>query len=387
MEWVEDDQAGLSVPAPGAALLEQAIAANPGNARLHAMLGAVRFAQHDHAGAAAAFAAAERLDPAGFVNWDLYAGALLDLGDAEGALAAADRGLGRGAPEAIRHARGLALRKLGREAEARAELERVLASGPGHYHTLRALLFPMTRDPDGAPLLAACDALPDAYRNTAGARACRAIALSRLGRAEEARALVDVERHVVRTRFEPPPEFGGLEAFNRALADEILRDPPPAATRDGFEINYSPRRSASPAFAALTDFTKARIEEYLARLPEMGLAEAMPAPAKGSLSRVTVVLRRDGTNAEHIHAPNMVSTVYYVEVPQSVRDADDDRGSLVLGGVAETTGGYEACWGVRRIKPEPGTLVLFPAHFFHDVVPSRSEDPRIVVSADLVAQA
>ena len=385
MQWVEHKQAGLSVPAPDLGLLERALAARPDNPALHDALGTALFSRHDHERAAAAYAEAERLDPAGFSNWGLFAAALLELGDAEAALALTDRGLELGARESLRHYRGLALRKLGRHDEAVADLMRALASGPGLFHTLKALLFPMTRDADGAPLLAACDALPDPYGATAGARACRAIALSRIGRIEEARALVDLDRHVAIRRFDPPPEFGGLEAFNRRLAEEIRHDPPPAPTRDGFEINYSPRPTTSPAVTALTAFTKTAIEEYLARLPEMGLADSMPVPERASLSRSTVVLHRDGTNAEHIHAFSLVSTVYYVEVPASVRDAEDDRGALLLGGCAETSGGYRACWGTRTIRPEPGMLVIFPAHFFHDVIPTRSDAPRIVVSADMEA--
>ena len=50
----------------------------------------------------------------------------------------------------------------------------------------------------------------------------RGIALSRVGRLDEARSLVDLERYPARVTFEPPAEFGGIERFNSLLANEIF---------------------------------------------------------------------------------------------------------------------------------------------------------------------
>jgi tetratricopeptide (TPR) repeat protein len=384
MEWLSREASLSAAPVPDVALLEQAVAANPAAAPLHGRLAAAHFARQDFAGAAASFAEAERLDPAGFRAWEPFAASLVRIGAYAEALAACDRALDRGAGDGLRHYRGTALRRLGRREEGRADLERALVSGDRQFHTLKALLRPMSAKPDGGPLLDYCDALPPAYRRCAGANAYRAIALSRLGREEEANAMVDLDRHVVLDRFEPPAEFGGIEAFNRLLAEEILRDPPPGAKRDGFDINYAPRRGESPAFAALSAFTRSRIEAYVARLEGFGLAEILgPPPAAGSLGRATGVLRREGTNGEHIHAGNYISTVYYVAVPREVLDADDDRGALVMGKCSDNTRGYQACWGKRVIRPQPGVLTLFPSHVFHDVIPPLSEEPRIVVAADL----
>ena len=43
------------------------------------------------------------------------------------------------------------------------------------------------------------------------------------------------------------------------------------------------------------------------------------------------------------------------------------------------------CWGTRHIKPEAGSLVIFPSHIFHDVVPSRTQALRIAVAAGSAA--
>ena len=59
--------------------------------------------------------------------------------------------------------------------------------------------------------------------------------------------------------------------------------------------------------------------------------------------------------------------------------------SNVLGSVGcceKLTGGHRAAWGTRYVKPEPGMLVVFPAHMFHDVVPTQSDAQRIAIGLD-----
>jgi uncharacterized protein (TIGR02466 family) len=125
--------------------------------------------------------------------------------------------------------------------------------------------------------------------------------------------------------------------------------------------------------------------DYVASAPTYGLDKALPSPpAKVRLYHGFTVLRRDGANGEHMHPLGYVSSVYYVQVPEIVATAPDDRGSLTLGGCSQYTAGYEPCWGTRQIKPVEGSLVIFPSHVFHDVVPSRTNDPRISVAADMM---
>jgi Putative 2OG-Fe(II) oxygenase len=115
-----------------------------------------------------------------------------------------------------------------------------------------------------------------------------------------------------------------------------------------------------------------------------GLDAVMPPPPKeGHLYESSTVLSGPGHNGEHIHGNAYVSSVYHVLVPDSVSSADDSRGALALGLCASYTGGYTPCWGARYIKPVAGSLVIFPSHIFHDVVPSRTPMPRIAVAADL----
>lgn len=377
MRWLDIDPVLRPPPAVRIALLRQAIAAAPRHAPLHLQLGEALQQSGDFEAAISSFEAARRLDPDGFDDAYRLAACWLELDRPQLALdaCAAARPTAR-----VLYRRGSALRALGRGGEADAAFRAALALGDDSLTALEALLAPLAKREDGAPLLAFCDGLAPRYRATALQRAYRAIALSRLGRTQEAARLVDLDRHVAFAAF--TPASGSLEAFNRALAAEILADPPPGQPRrPGRHINYAPQLSRSPTLVALLDFIRGAIVDYLNQ--PRGLEDILPPVEAATLEIGTVVLRDRGSNGEHIHNLGHVSAVYYVAVPDDVTQSGDERGALSLGGCERVTGGHAACWGKRLIKPVPGRLVLFPSHIFHDVVPSGTAEARISVAADM----
>jgi uncharacterized protein (TIGR02466 family) len=134
----------------------------------------------------------------------------------------------------------------------------------------------------------------------------------------------------------------------------------------------------------LRAFFRDSFETYIAGLPALGLEDLMPPPAAGALADAVGFLRNDGRNGEHVHRGCYVTGVYYVETPETVGTGSDRRGWLALGRCEVTTAGYEPVWGTRYIKPEPGMFVVFPAHMFHDVVPTRSNEWRIAIVVDVM---
>jgi hypothetical protein len=309
----------------------------------------------------------------------------VELGRIEAALEACRRGEARGRSAEFHFQKGRALLKLQRPAAAQDAFLAAVKSGAPHFPTLRALLTPLARQPDGAELLDFCDALPQPCRHTALVRAHRAIALSRLGRTREALQIVDLDRYVARVTFDPPSQFGAIDQFNRQLADDILADRASnEAASEGFDFNPAPQFHRSETFVALRAFIKSAIDDFLTEARARGFDTVMPPPpAEGALYQSSTVLRGPGHNGEHVHGNAYISTVYHVAVPDSIVTADDNRGALALGCCENHTGGYTPCWGTRHIKPVTGTLVIFPAHIFHDVVPPRTDQPRIAVAADL----
>jgi tetratricopeptide (TPR) repeat protein len=385
MRWLESES-NFDIPSAAAiAMLREAIAQQPNNPVLHARLGDIFEKSRLFGDGAEAYEAAARQASEDFKAWPRLANCYAELDRPEAALDACRRGEARGPSAELHFQKGRALLRLRRPADARDAFWSAVKSNGIHIPALRALLAPMAREQDGAQLLDFCDALPQSSKDTALVRAHRAIALSRIGRVAEAVQIVDLDRHVARVAFDPPAQFGAIDQFNRQLADDILADRSSGkSANEGFDFNAAPLFRRSQAFLALREFIKAAIDDFLSEASRRGLDTVMPPPpTEGSLYQSSTVLRGEGHNGEHIHGNAYVSSVYHVLVPESISGADDSRGALALGVCASYTGGYTPCWGARYIKPVAGSLVIFPSHIFHDVVPSRTQMPRIAVAADL----
>jgi tetratricopeptide (TPR) repeat protein len=385
VRWLEPEFVSQVSDSAKIALLRNAIEQRPNNAALYVRLGDLFEKSRLFSEGAEAYEAATRQAPDDFVAGPKLAKCYVELDHPEAALAACRNAEAHGASAELHFQRGRALFKLRRPADARDAFWSAVKSNGTHIPALRALLAPMAREPDGVGLLEFCDALPQSSKDTALVRAHRAIALSRVGRSAEALQIVDLDRHVARVAFDPPAQFGLIDQFNRHLADDILADRAQAKpASEGFDYNPAPQFRRSEAFLALREFIKSAIDNFLDEARDRGLAAVMPPPPKeGHLYESSTVLSGPGHNGEHIHGNAYVSSVYHVLVPDSVSSADDSRGALALGVCESYTGGYTPCWGARYIKPVAGSLVIFPSHIFHDVVPSRTQMPRIAVAADL----
>jgi hypothetical protein len=272
--------------------------------------------------------------------------------------------------------RGIALRALGRDTEARAAFLEALALSPNAFEAAECLLSPLASDPDGGRLLALCEEFPPTYASSTDVRGYRAIALSRVGRIDEARTLVDLERYPMRSTFEPPVDFGDIERFNALLANEILRNPGLRHTSEyGFYRTEQLAILGARAFPVLAKFLRSTIEAYITEFAHRGLDLILPPPPReGFLNSAGNVVRAEEGHRAHLHKYAYVSGVYHVSAPP-------DAGALVLGPVD----GYVPCWGTRNIRPVQGVATLFPSDIFHSVGPTRSEQPRIAIPFDLCA--
>lgn len=385
MTWLETEPKWLVPLAVDLELAQRAADAHPGDPALRLKLAGALFRNDRFAEAAALYAAVRAAAPDTFTAWAEFAQSCAESGALEEALALCRAGERSGPDAALASLRATVLDHLGRPDEARAARLESVRLDPRRKLELAQLFAPLARDPDGGRLLAFCEALPDGHRGGALDRAHRAIALSRLGRRDEACALVDPERHVMVVPFVPPAEYASLEAFNAQLAAEVLANRPLSPRRTGVEINYAHDLHRRPTYRALQGFVRRQMDAYIESFAARGLSDVMPLqPAAGALRGASTVLQGKGRNGQHIHARAYVASVYYVSVPAAVRGSGDDRGALLLGCCDEYTKGHVPAWPTRTLKPEPGWLVLFPGHLYHDVVPTGADEVRISLPGDLV---
>jgi hypothetical protein len=365
-------------------MLELAIEHSPDHPALYERLGQCLMRQGKFPEAIVAFRRSADSEPGDFGSWGSLAQSHVEVGDFAQALEVCNQGERYCRSAGVAKARGEAMEKLGHPSGAIFHLRQAFEDNPADELALESLFRCLSREPDATALWEFCEALPATPSFQSRRLAFRAIALSRLGRHEEARDLVDVQRHVKCFRFEPSPSHADAAAFNAQLAIWLTAHTGAIPTpRPDCVIDHELTRMKEPLMMELRSFLRRSFSSYIADLPAMGLGDHISRPEAGELFDFVVFLRGNGRNGEHIHANAYVIGVYYVQVPTDILAATDTRGCLVLGTCEKLTAGHQPAWGTRLIRPEPGTLVIFPAHMFHDVIPTQSAEPRIVVGADV----
>jgi tetratricopeptide (TPR) repeat protein len=345
------------------------------------MLGQAAMGMSDWSVAIAAFRRALELRPDGFTHFEHLASAQYAAAMLQDVLMTVAEAEAQGTfswPLAFNRAR--ALKRLGRTEAAIASARSSVELSAQAHEAAEVLLRWMCEAGDGGALLDACEALPEAHRRGAAYWGYRAVALDLLGRREEAGALMDLDRHVVRCGLEPA---GGAARFNGRLAEEILRDAAPFATpgADDQAALGNTTLDASDAYRELSPWLRAEVER---RLESASDPLAKVAPASGYLLCRAYVFRRRGHVGLHLHSAGVVAGVYHVQTPG---DLAGNAGCLMLGLAPPELPEYRPSWPIRRVRPDPGTLTLFPPYVFHDFVPTGSNEPRIAIGVDLRAHS
>jgi uncharacterized protein (TIGR02466 family) len=205
--------------------------------------------------------------------------------------------------------------------------------------------------------------------------------LIKLGRSEEAAAMVDFDRHV-RECIVEPPDGSEPGRFLESLHDEVtgldglVPDPKLYSTRGGRQ-SFRPFAKSQAAINALIGQFRREVERYCAALPADDPISAS-RPANVEIEAWAVLLDQHGYQQPHFHPAAWLSGVYYIAAPQTSSEA----GALRIG--LPPKSGEEMPWQVRHIAPEPGKLVLFPSFLWHDTMPHRGAHPRICIAFDVV---
>lgn len=261
--------------------------------------------------------------------------------------------------------------------------------------------------PPGSPaeLLATCEALLAAGRaaeaDGIAEQLVRAVPLNQNALALQATAwrllgdpryatLCDYERLVEVQKLEVPAGFASLGDFLAAVeADleglhEFQAHPLEQSVRGGSQLHLQVAELARPAIHALFASITSAVRRHLERLGH----GSDPLRARNTLDfgfsgAWSVRLRSGGHHADHVHPHGWISSACYISVPENLTRGDRDHaGWLRLGKPAIPT--VPELEAERHIRPEAGTLVLFPAYMWHGVEPFESASPRLSVAFDVL---
>lgn len=95
-----------------------------------------------------------------------------------------------------------------------------------------------------------------------------------------------------------------------------------------------------------------------------------------------VISRSGDSHSAHIHPNSLFSGVFYLSAPAgsgAIAFLDPRAGALMLQPPLSRQAAFREI-GRQRLVPQPGGLLLFPAWLWHEVEPSRCQEPRICIS-------
>lgn len=180
--------------------------------------------------------------------------------------------------------------------------------------------------------------------------------------------------------------YATLEQFNAALTKHVLNhptlneSPDSHATRDG---QHSGELFVDPMgpVVVLRQLLQEQADAYLlAHQDGLGMPETKEEWRYTSWS---VVMRDTGHQIPHIHPSAWLSAVYYVEVPEAVdTSGEQQQGWLEFGSAPEELPPHRTL-DIRRVRPRPGRLVVFPSWLWHRTIPFRGKR-RICLAFDVM---
>ena len=286
-------------------------------------------------------------------------------------------------------ARGKAQRRLGLLESAEASLREALIHDPHNKDACKRLAS--LHFDQGAPdrVLADMDALNAGGVGHSRLFAAQTLALAQLGQIDAARVQDGWNRFTYRDTLATPAGFESLDAFNSALAAELLTHPGlryesyGTASEQTWRID-APATGEAPRIRQLLDALAATIDAHLATLSANDHPWLRSRPGTGTLHSWCVITESTGFETWHVHQFGWLSGVYYVQIPEGIATGKDAGGCIAFG-IPEDMVGADAAqaFGTELVRPTAGTVMLFPSHCYHRTFPHGSAERRICVAFDI----
>lgn len=236
-------------------------------------------------------------------------------------------------------------------------------------------------------LSAAVQATPEDQR----AIAHLGVALAAAGDSVASERLWGVQRNVHAVRLSVPEGYADEAAFRAALAADIRRhsqqrwEPAGLAARHAF-LSGDLLADRTPAILGFERCLREAIDGFIAGCRhDAGDVFLRAIPRDYLLHVWATQAAQSGYIDTHIHEESWLSGAYYVELPDAMGDGGEDHAGWIEFGrpflglpvVPEAM--------LRRVRPRPGELLLFPSYLFHRTLPYAGGGERISISFDLAA--
>jgi hypothetical protein len=214
------------------------------------------------------------------------------------------------------------------------------------------------------------------------------VALAWIGRMDEVRSLLDLDRRLRTVRLDVPGpngESGGFAAAVRALLD---REEYRAVDRDSVQpLSRVPmlerlHRLDDPVARTLLAALRSEADRYLLEWAASDHPLARLVTRQVDLKAWALFAREGGFSPRHLHSQGWATGVYYPAPPPG----GGEGGELVIGPPEELEE-MAPDWPRAVIRPEDGLLVLMPSYCMHWTLPFQGPGVRMSVAFDLLDPA
>lgn len=218
------------------------------------------------------------------------------------------------------------------------------------------------------------------------------LALQDVGKISEAESIFNYSGLVSKYQFGEVEGWESLDAYNADLAKYVCQHPTLLQDRPGKPINRGRQTfeifaDRAPVMAALREQINSFLQIHLSNCAansENGFFQRLPNEWR--LSGWAVVLESEGFQNSHIHPESYCSGVYYIQVPDAVKENNSGEGFLNFG---TSFPAAEESTKVDKytIRPNDGLLTIFPSYLWHSTIPFFSDRDRICISFNMIPVA
>jgi tetratricopeptide (TPR) repeat protein len=269
---------------------------------------------------------------------------------------------------------GCTLLDQGRPDEAIAALEQAIELNPNDRATYISLAKIWRRKGQIEEALQICDSYLRLDPRDTMVLSVKALLLNEQGGAENAKSLLDFERFILPLKFNNAPNYNSISSFHEALREhaerhpDLLFEPVLKSTRKGFQAEQLERDDALP-IEALKDIIAQGVEQYCANCENLPGHPLAPPPEDLSITIWVTILEANGYQHPHIHPSAWLSGVYYVALPERMKDNPKSQAGWIEFGRPRDEEKYQASPLLHKIEPQEGLMVLFPSYTFHRTIP------------------
>jgi uncharacterized protein (TIGR02466 family) len=308
------------------------------------------------------------------------------LDAANGAFALSENDVQRAASLA---ARGKCEKRLGQVEQAKSTLREALVLDPHNKDACKRLAAIMLDEGELPEMIQWTDDLLLQGVDHARLFGARVLAYAKAGDVAAARAAEGFDALHRSEQLEPPPGWDSIDAFNAALAIELVNHPAMRYERYGSasELTWrieNPARADTPLFKALIAQITSTLHKHVAALAGSDHRWAAACPENAFLRNWCVITESTGFETWHVHQFGWLSGVYYVQIPETIARGNSSNGCLAFG-LPEELVGEETSeeFGQHLVRPQSGMLLTFPSHTYHRTYAHGTGEKRICVAFDL----